>query len=120
LRQGREPVVDIDPIGLLSPEQRARVALVAEASNVLELLDSYRIEPWGDGWVVKDKSGYFLVGIEQSEWARDCDDPAMQPIMFDSPEKALAAFVYSMSLAAARADRYEAARRQLDALDRSD
>jgi hypothetical protein len=113
----QEPApVDPDPNVLLSPEQCAAAQRAAETSESLVLPDGHRIEPWNGGWVVRDKTGSFLLMDEDLWWVWGELDPNGPAVVFASPDKALAVLLYSEVATAARSERYDAARKRLEAL----
>jgi hypothetical protein len=87
----------LESCGLAEVEQAARTGIT------ISLEEGHRIERRNEGWVVVDPSAGWLFEIERCVWSSD------EPLVFDTPAGALAAFLRARKHAEGRKSCYSEA-----------
>jgi hypothetical protein len=98
---------------VLSPRQMADAERAGASGGPLVLDDDHRAELREGVWIVVNRFGHVLVGIDESLWDIRDNVTGLPPLKFSTPEEALIGYLRSMKMATARSERNEAALRRL-------
>jgi hypothetical protein len=101
------------PEVILTQQHATEAARARESGRPLVLHDNHRVEPRAGGWVVVDRYGSVLTGIEESEWDATREGQCEPPLKFSSPVEALSGYLRSAMIAEARSERRASALRRL-------